>query len=277
MLVDGAGGHARRIGHERIEGRGPETERDVRAKDLLRLVPGGVERLELPHDDGVGRRPAIRPVAEEHELERERLAVLLEELVHPFGVRVERRAPVGPQHQELLRRDAGEPEGAHRAVRFETRLAEHLGEAPFAGAPVEVHLEEPVLRGDVPLEVEEVVRVLRVHVGDAEGVAQHLGPLLDAEEAVLAVDRRERPVHEDEPRDHDARDEEQRAPGRHLRFHRYSLAMTTRTLPPSTFVPALAPIFVTRPAAGARSSFSIFMASRVASGASFATASPSFT
>ena len=87
-LVDDGRGAARRVGHERCERARTQAEGDVRAQQLLRLVPRGVEDLELADEDRVRRRPAFGAVPEEDELDRESIAVLLEELVHPVGERL---------------------------------------------------------------------------------------------------------------------------------------------------------------------------------------------
>src|SRR5439155_451380 len=74
-------------------------------------------------------------------------------------------------------------------------------------SPVEVHLEQPVLGGDVSLQIPEVVLGLRVDVRHAVAVAEDLATLIDAQQAKVAVDRRKRAVNEDETGDDHACDE----------------------------------------------------------------------
>ena len=95
----------------------------------------------------------------------------LEEFVHAVGVRAQVLLRVVAKKRKLPRRDARESERAELLVRIERRLPEHLGQPTRAGSPIEVHLEEPVLRGDVALKIEEVVRGLRVDVRDAVAIA----------------------------------------------------------------------------------------------------------
>ena len=133
-----------------------------------------------------------------------------EKFVDPVGVRAEVLVRVLAKKRKLPRGHVREPEGAELLVGIQRRLPEHLGQTPGAGPPVEVHLEQPVLGGDVPLEIEEVMRRLRVDVRDSIGVADHLGSLIEPEQAKLAVDRGERPIDEDEPGQDQTRDQEQR-------------------------------------------------------------------
>ena len=136
--------------------------------------------------------------------------MLLEELVDAVGICPERGLRVVPQQRQLLRRDAREAIDAELPVRVERSVAEDLGEPTSASAPVELHLKEAILRGHVALEIEKVVDVLGEDVRYSVRVAIDFGALVDPEQAVLAVDRRERPVHEDESGKDQARDEQHR-------------------------------------------------------------------
>jgi hypothetical protein len=95
----------------------------------------GVVRLKRRDDNRIQCRP-LRAIAEDHELERQRIAVLFQELVHALRVRVQVRTGVVAKERELLRRYAREPEGAELSVRVERWLAEHLREPAGAGAAV---------------------------------------------------------------------------------------------------------------------------------------------
>src|SRR5437588_280115 len=77
----------------------------------------------------------------------------------------------------------GQPDLRHELVGVERRRAEDLREAASTGPAEEIELEEPVLRGGVALEDEQIVRRARVDVRDAEGIAHDLTPLVEPEEA----------------------------------------------------------------------------------------------
>src|SRR5206468_8494903 len=170
----------------------------------------------------------------------------LADLHHTSGARAQVLPGVLAKKRELLRGDTREPERAELLVRVERRLAEDLREAARAGPSREVHLEQPVLRRDIALQIEEVMRGLRIDVGDSVAVANHLGALVEPEQTELAVDGGERPVDQDEPGDDDARDEEHHDARRDdagltaAATHGYSRAITMSKAPASTLAPAVA-------------------------------------
>ena len=80
------------VGEELGHGGRAGARGHVRARQLGLIVRRQVVRLELQDDERVRRSPRLGLVAKEHELDRERVAPLLEELVHPLRVRAERDA-----------------------------------------------------------------------------------------------------------------------------------------------------------------------------------------
>ena len=80
------------VGEELGHGGRAGARGHVRARQLGLIVRRQVVRLELQDDEGVRRSPRLGLVAKEHELDRERVDPLLEELVHPLRVRAERDA-----------------------------------------------------------------------------------------------------------------------------------------------------------------------------------------
>jgi hypothetical protein len=71
-------------------------------------------------------------------------------------------------------------DGAELHVGRERGGAEQLGEGPVGLAPAHVHLEQPVLGVDRPLEEEQVVAAVGEDVGEAVGVADDPGGPLKA-------------------------------------------------------------------------------------------------
>jgi hypothetical protein len=116
--------------------------------------------------------------------------VLLEELVHSLHVGLDEAARLVGDHAEVELRGASEAQRAHEAIGLETWLAQHLREPSLGGAPVDVHLPEAVLCGDVPLREEDVVQVAGEHVRHAVAVAEDLDALVQAEETLVGIDRR---------------------------------------------------------------------------------------
>src|SRR4029077_12555206 len=234
-----------------------------------------VERLELQDHEGVGRGPRLGLVSEEHELDREGVAALLDELVHTHGVRGQRGARLVGQQRRVELGRACEPDRANELVRLEAGVTEDLGELAAPGATEEIELEQAVLRRRVSLKEEQVVRRVRVDVRDAVAVADDLAALVEAEEAVVAVERRLRPGHEERQPAGDRQEhhEQERERDGALAEPRAShcARMTINSAPPSTFVPSATAICAIVPAWAARSSFSIFIASSVTR------ASPSLT
>ena len=95
---------------------------------------------------------------------------------------------VGLQHRARLRRDDGErthrrapnPDRPQFDVAGERCRTKQLGKRAARGAPIDVHLEQPILRVDVPLHEVEVVIVAGLDMGDTVDVAVDLGRRLQA-------------------------------------------------------------------------------------------------
>ncbi len=102
---------------------------------------------------------------------------------------------------------------AHRpeeGVRFDLRVAEHLGEAARADVAPEVHLPEALLGVDVALGQEQVVLVVGVDVSHTHVVPYDLRGCLQTGDRDLTVDVGEGPVN-GEPhgqRDSDGREQD---------------------------------------------------------------------
>ena len=158
-----------------------ERPGEAGAGQLVVVVAVQVPGHRLEPGQGVHRRPRLDPVvrhllAQHGVLER-----------HPGGgahggdVGVD---PVGVGLEVLPRRGGqlrqlglGDSSPAHRPdhlVGLQATGADHLGEPARGDVPAQVHLEEPVLGGDVALGPEQVLGVVGVDLRHALLVAQHV-------------------------------------------------------------------------------------------------------
>src|SRR5439155_2578907 len=119
-----------------------------------------------------------RPKAQEAKLERETMAVGLEEPVDPGGVALQRAALDRVERTRLRRSDPRQSEAAQEAIEQQRRLAEDLREASQSDPPIQLHLPEAVLGMNVTEGIIDVVAGRGVDVRDAGPIANdlHVGP-----------------------------------------------------------------------------------------------------
>jgi hypothetical protein len=74
-------------------------------------------------------------------------------------------------------------------VSLNRRLSQYLREPALAGALPHLHLEKPVLGGNEALREKEVVRILRVNVGNAPVVTKNFHLLVEAANLQFSIQR----------------------------------------------------------------------------------------
>ena len=156
----------------RLQVRGEEG-----AGGLVLDVRAQVPRHRLEPGDGVRGSPGLGLIAavlqtQDRVLKGQAAArALLQVRVHPGGVGLVVTAGILRQSVDLLLSRAVPAQRAEEGVGGDLGLAEELGQAPGGHVPAEVHLPEAVLRVDVSLGAEQVVRAGGGEGGDTVGVA----------------------------------------------------------------------------------------------------------
>ena len=155
-----------------------------RSISWLRLVRE-LQRHQLDGDDAVGRLPRLGPMPQQQELRRqprlEQPGAARHEGVDAARVGLERRACAsGGSAAKRALGVAVEVERAQEHVGGEGALAEDLRQAALAGAALQLHLPQPVLRVHEAERDVEVVDGLGEDVRHALAVAHHLDGLRQA-------------------------------------------------------------------------------------------------
>ena len=159
-------------------GRGEALGRQREAQDLQVEVHGELQRHQLGHDGAVRRTPGLRLVPQEQELRRKpRLQEpqrACQEGIDAARIGLERGSGVAGQRPERALGMAVKVKRAQENVRAQGALAEDLREAALAGAALQLHLPEPVLRVHEAQRHVEVVGGLGEDMRHALAVAHHL-------------------------------------------------------------------------------------------------------
>ena len=188
---------------------------DQHALDLVGRAAAEVPAEGLQPGQRVHGRPVLRGRVGTVEVEQGVLhgqlgGLLLGEVgVDPVGVGLQERTGVGTEQRHLLLGDDPEAERARDPVPGQRAGTHELGERARRAAAPHVHLEEPLLGGDVALGDREVGDAVGVDLGDTGTVAQHRHRPGQARHLELAAGLRQRPPGQ--------REREQ--PGHHQREH----------------------------------------------------------
>jgi hypothetical protein len=170
---------------ELVQARVEQRLRQAQAQELAAPVAAEVPGHHLHPAERVGRRPRLGVDARHPELDRQH-RLRGEKRVHACGVGFEQPPRFGVEVLEVCFGGAPDADRAQEPVGFERALAEGLREAPRCGAPVDLHLPEPVLRVDVAQRVNRIGEALRRDVRHAVAIAQDLDRLGKPREADLA-------------------------------------------------------------------------------------------
>jgi hypothetical protein len=175
------------IGREELlDARRRQAARKLQPQELVAPVAAEVPGHHLHPAHRVGGGPRLGCHAQQPELGRQHRPAR-DEGIDAGGVGVEQPQRLGVEVAQIRLGGAPHAERAHEAVGFQAGRPYHLREAPGGDAPVHLHLPQPVLGVHVAEREMRVVERAGEDVRDAESVAQHLGPGLQAPRQKLAL------------------------------------------------------------------------------------------
>ncbi len=189
---------------ERAPGRRQQAQRrrlaqpcgEAVAHQLLDVVLAQREGHQLAPGEDVERRPGLRRVAQQRELDRQAAAMGGEEGVDALAIGLEDAARLGVEQRPVALGGAAEAEREHQPVGAAQRRSQQLREPAVAHPAVELHLPETVLGVHVALRKEEVVLVAGIDLRHAPAVPQHLDRRDQSRRRQPAAGLRPRAAHE---------------------------------------------------------------------------------